>query len=614
MKIIKTFLSFSLILSGFAINSYSQSVKILTDQVGYEINGPKHAVIEGYDGNQVSLFKVIDYNTRRVVYQGKVEKAGPVDQWKNWYFWSIDFDDVQKEGKYIIECSVDDTVVTSFPFLLQHNLLERNTLSNVIYYFKGQRCSGLLDKADHHLTFTGNDKDTVDVHGGWYDATGDYGKHLSHLSFSSYFNPQQIPLTVYGLFDAYDNLVQRTDSNYLQYERRLLDEAVYGADFLVRDKAPSGSFYISVSAPGPGKKAEDRRLSPTMTGFGLRKSITAEGNGMSFHDESNFDRESYEVSFRSGGGVAIAALAMAGTHGVAGDFSPETYLKTAEDAFSFLEENNLKIINDGKENIVDDYCALLAATELYKASKRAMYKTAADHRASNLVNRLAEDGNYRNYWRADDKDRPFFHAADAGLPVVALMHYLPIADNAMKSKVLDAVKKELQFEMKITGEVTNPFGYARQYVQNKEGIRRSAFFYPHDAETAPWWQGENARLASLATAARMAAEYFVEDTEFHKQLEDYAWNQLNWILGLNPYDACMLDGSGRNNIEYMFFNYYEYTNAPGGICNGITGGYKNDHDIDFNLGYRNTGQDIDWRWGEQWLPHATWFLMAITNK
>ena len=30
--------------------------------------------------------------------------------------------------------------------------------------------------------------------------------------------------------------------------------------------------------------------------------------------------------------------------------------------------------NDGKENIVDLYCSLLAATELYKATHKATYK------------------------------------------------------------------------------------------------------------------------------------------------------------------------------------------------------------------------------------------------
>jgi hypothetical protein len=33
-------------------------------------------------------------------------------------------------------------------FKIQNNILEHNRLSNVIFYFKGQSCSGLLDKAD----------------------------------------------------------------------------------------------------------------------------------------------------------------------------------------------------------------------------------------------------------------------------------------------------------------------------------------------------------------------------------------------------------------------------------------------------------------------------------
>src|SRR4029077_4929333 len=133
------------------------------------------------------------------VFSGKCLKTGSVDKWKTWHFWTLDFDEVTKEGSYYIECSTNKGIFKSFPFLIQRDLLERNTLSSVVYYFKGQRSSGLLDKADRLSHPEGQDI-TVDAHGGWYDATGDYGKHLSHLSFSTYFNPQQISLTAWSLF------------------------------------------------------------------------------------------------------------------------------------------------------------------------------------------------------------------------------------------------------------------------------------------------------------------------------------------------------------------------------------------------------------------------------
>jgi len=45
--------------------------------------------------------------------------------------------------------------------------------------------------------------------------------------------------------------------------------------------------------------------------------------------------------------------------------------------------------------------------------------------------------------------------------------------------------------------------------------------------------------------------------------------------------------------------------------NGITSGFDNEDDIDFNLSYSQTGKDADWRWAEQWLPHTTWYLLAV---
>src|SRR5262249_32218562 len=145
---------------------------------------------------------------------------------------------------------------------------------------------------------------------------------------------------------------------------------------------------------------------------------------------------------------------------------------------------------------------------------------------------------------------------------VSLLYYSEIADPATKQGVLETVRKSLSYELAITSEVNNPFGYSREYVQDKTGSRRTSFFFPHNNDAAPWWQGENARLASLATAARLAELAFPQDAAFRKQLENFATNQLNWILGLNPFDSTMLNGVGRNNPPYMYFDSWEFTNAP----------------------------------------------------
>jgi len=593
-----------------SVSSSAGELKILTNHLGYEVGGPKHAVILGRAGDNVSNCALKDNASDRQVLALDTKAAGPVQKWRDWYFWTLDFDSFATEGKYYLDCSSGAGSVRSFPFLIQRDLLERNTMSDVIYYFKDERSSGEMDKADRHLKFEGAKAGTVDAHGGWWDATGDYGKHLSHLSFSTYFNPQQIPLVVYSLLKSYDLTKLRGLQGFARYQAHLLDEAMFGADYLVRVKAPGGSFYRSVSNGGVDQVPEKRKIAGEMKRFGIE---AAPGQGAKEMVESaNNDRE-YEVSYRSGGGIAIAALAMASTYPVSGQFSSADYLKAAEDVFDYLEKDNLKLINDGKENIVDDYCALAAATELYRATHKERYRLAADRRAKSLMSRQISAGGYQNYWRADDGQRPFFHASDDGFPAVSLLYYAEIADAGAKQQVLETVKKSLEFELSLSGEVNNPFGYSREYVQDKTGARHTSFFFPHNSDAAPWWQGENARLASVATAARLAERAFSNDRAFRAQLDAFATNQLNWILGLNPFDSCMLNGVGRDNPPYMYFDSWEFTNAPGGISNGITSGFQDESDIDYLLTYHQTGADNDWRWGEQWLPHAAWYLLAVAS-
>jgi hypothetical protein len=608
-KIKHSWMSFwAICLAGVVTSTAAGELKVLVDQVGYESNSLKKAIIVGTQQDHPEKFSLVDAASGKVVLTGRLVPNGQVDSWGGRVFWTADFSSLRTIGHYAIQIQSSAEEIRSCPFDIDDDLLERNTLSDIIFYFKGQRASGLIDQADRHLPLPAGQAGFVDAHGGWYDATGDYGIHLSHQNPTSYFNPQQVPLVAWSLLKSYQILKARQDDNFSEYLRRLLDEGLFGADFLVRIKRPEGSFFESINAPGKDKLPEDRAIGNP----NWRTQIKKNASDSTEHIQTADGPHAYEASFRAGGGMAIAALALASTMPVDGELSRANYLHAAEEAFQFLEGHNRELVNDGKENILDDYCALMAATELYRATQKEAYRRAANLRAMHLMQRLTSTKSLHDYWRADDGSRPYFHPSDAGLPIISLLEYAQIADPASQSRIRDVVQRSLRFELSVTGEVNNPFGYARQLVRMGDGKVRTAFFFPHDTEAAPWWQGENARLASLAAAARMAAPLFADDPSFQSKLKEYAWNQLHWILGRNPFDSSMLMGSGHGNAAYMFFRSYKYTSAPGSIINGITAAADNEDGIAFNEGYAVTGKDEDWRWTEQWLPHAAWYLYAVS--
>jgi hypothetical protein len=227
-------------------------MRVLVDQVGYETTAPKVALISGAEGSAPTQFTLVDDASGKVVFSGTPATAGHVDHWGDRTYWKADFSAFATPGHYVLRAVAGSGTASSCSFQIEDNLLERATLSNVLFYFKGQRASGDMDRADRHLSLP-DGKGTVDVHGGWYDATGDYGIHLSHQNPTSYFNPQQVPLVAWTLLASYDTLKARQDDNFSEYERRLLDEGLFGADFLVRLKRPGERH------PVHAERSSDRR-------------------------------------------------------------------------------------------------------------------------------------------------------------------------------------------------------------------------------------------------------------------------------------------------------------------------------------------------------------------
>lgn len=561
---------------------------LLTNHIGYEHLGPKKAIVQTEQPHLSSYTaQLICATTEQTVATFAVEEQGKVANWHQGYFYLIDFSPFTDSGDYFLQ--VEDTRSSSFT-IGEHILLDR-TLSDVIHYFKSQRCGGIFDQQDRQVPVL-NANQTVDVHGGWYDASGDVSKYLSHLSYANYLNPQQTPMVVWNILKGL-SLLERSEDIAAFTRTRLIEEVLFGADFLVRMQNEKGFFYMTV--------------------FDKWSKDTAQREICAYETQLGHKFDDYQAGFRQGGGVAIAALAAASRLGVHGEYDQQKYRNAAENGYWHLKEHNTQYLNDGEENIIDEYCALLASVELFKATKETRYLEESRLWAQRLVARQMSDEQIQHFWSANqDGSRPYFHAAEAGLPVIALCEYLAIEDDSVQiESVKRIVNRACEFEINISNKVTNPFGYPRQYVKGVNESKRDAFFVAHNNESGYWWQGENARLGSLATMAYLAQPH-IASQEIQQQLSVFAQDALNWIVGLNPYDMCMLDGHGRNNPDYL--PQYGFFNAKGGVCNGITGGFEDEEDIAFNPPAQKDDMLQNWRWGEQWIPHGAWYLLAIMSQ
>lgn len=561
---------------------------LLTNHIGYERLGPKKAIIQTEQPHLSSYTaQLICATSEQTVATFAVEEQGKVANWHLGYFYLIDFSSFTTSGDYFLQ--VEDTRSSSF-IVGEHILLDQ-TLSDVIHYFKSQRCGGIFDQQDRQLPVLNSNK-KVDVHGGWYDASGDVSKYLSHLSYANYLNPQQTPMVVWNILKGV-SLLEGSEDIAAFTRTRLIEEALFGADFLVRMQNEKGFFYMTV--------------------FDKWSKDTAQREICAYETQLGHKFDDYQAGFRQGGGVAIAALAAASRLSVHGEYDQQKYRNAAENGYWHLKEHNTQYLNDGEENIIDEYCALLACVELFKATKETRYLEESRLWAQRLVARQMSDEQIQHFWSANqDGSRPYFHAAEAGLPVIALCEYLSIEDDSARAEsVKRIVNLACEFEVTISNKVINPFGYPRQYVKGVNESKREAFFVAHNNESGYWWQGENARLGSLATMAYLAQPH-IASQEVQQQLSVFAQDALNWVVGLNPYDMCMLDGHGRNNPDYL--PQYGFFNAKGGVCNGITGGFEDEEDIAFNPPAQKEDVLQNWRWGEQWIPHGAWYLLAIMSQ
>ena len=216
-------------------------VNILVNQVGYNINSKKEAVLRG---NEIdSKYEIINVETNTKVYEGNISQAKSYTGYKVKYS-TIDFTDFKEVGKYKIHT---EKLGDSYTFEIKDNVYSGLTTSAIEMLYT-QRC-GMditsetcthaachLQKAFEYSDLNG--ANPIDVSGGWHDA-GDYGKYVVPGA-----KTVQDLLLTYELFgDFYHNDKVNTDDDIPD----ILEEAIYELDFLLKMQKSNGEVYHKVT-------------------------------------------------------------------------------------------------------------------------------------------------------------------------------------------------------------------------------------------------------------------------------------------------------------------------------------------------------------------------------
>lgn len=529
----------------------------------------------------------------------------PIDQpaqtqgWSVGWFARAELPRDLPEGEHVLHLLDHGQLRTEQRIRVGEGLLQSVITSDVLSYFRASRSFGEIDRKDRTAHyFDDPQRAPIDARGGWLDASGDFSKFLSHLNYTEQMSPQQIPLCAWAFATAADHLRRTHPVVADALGGRLRDETLFGADFLVRFQHPDGWFHAGIF------DALTKNLDQRVINAPLADSVRT---------------QHWQAGFRHGGGMAIAALALASRQDQYGDFTGDRYYASAILAHDHLVDHNTDYlfgVAPGRETVLDDYCATMAAVEVLRAAVQRADQPVADRtraqlrrRAAQLVQRMRCDQHGRCFLQGTDGGAPYHHAAESGLPVLALLGAADLLDgpdaelgdaarDAATSLVLGAIARARAQD--------NPFGHPRHVVTADEhGTTTEQFFIPHHNQTGYWWQGENANLGSWAFAALSCAPHL--PAEQAEQARRWAEDLIGWVLGLNPFGACMLQGRGVGALNYSA----TFPNLPGGVLNGITSGFDDESDIDYAPSGPMAGGD-SWRWAEQWIPHSAWLLLATS--
>ncbi len=481
-----------------------------------------------------------------------------------------DFSEVRREGMYQISIAGE----LSTPFFIRPDVWRR-TLPKAAGYYRYQRC-GVAVPGVHaacHLDDARrrDNGQRVDATGGWHDA-GDLRKWMDATL-----------LNAIGLLRVARNLGAQWDLGGSGLAA-LLDEVRWGNRYFLKMQDADGLVWADVAGGVNGDNSDnhwtdnlpgtedDRYLNPAKRGRNQALFITVQ---------------------------AMAAQAFQASDGA----YAKQCLAAAQRCWSAAKREG---------NTGDLAWWLMAGLEMRAAAGHDPYTAEAALLGNRLLSLQAAEfvggqKDIRGFWRAGERDpNPYTDAVHSALPALALLELArTLPEHANAARWRDAVRMHLdEYVTPLAAHsayAVMPFGVflgspTAETYRPLAGDLTYRYFMPVRKQF--WWLGMTSHLECYALLLAEAAEAFGRAA-----YRDLAYRQLEWVMGANPFGACLMTGEGMRN-PYPHSRFVGL--IPGGIMNGIAGNTKDAPILDMQNGF-------DWRTTEYWSPHNAYYLWAVST-
>lgn len=526
---------------------------ILINQAGYTTNGHKVCTMEGKEARP---FQVVETTTGKIAFRGTLTPVsgdfGP--------YLVADFSNLRRDGHYYI---LSDSL-RSFPFAISPEPYQK-AIDMIVGYFALQRCgpstTGYLSPChldDGKRADNGRHQDVV---GGWHDAS-DLRKWVG--------------ATLYGMIGLARAYEFESDEHR---KESIMEELRWGNQYFLKMQEPAG--YVmsfiggEIEVAGDNNRWTDNRIAQEGGKLGLKRprSGSSDTKVMVFGNTDDRIIQTDPVDLLSQYNFITAQAIMARITRSADRNYGEECLKAAVKCFEWARA----VDDDRSPGVLGS--AIQASLELFKATGKDAYKQYAVQQASSLGKLQAET-------EAAGQDTPggyFYTSAGSGIPYKNIwngcLELISLCDlSAAFPSHPDAAEWKTTIDryahryLSVMAGRNSfgiiPFGF---YTDKDPGGNRKigAYWYRYFMVPEDWWVGINANLASMGIGLTKAARILNDD-----HLSKLGQRQLDWIIGVNPFNSSTIVGVGYNQPK-PFINGGEFRPAtpllPGGVMNGLGG-------------------------------------------